>query len=119
MTILTGNPFQSPLNPISLYIRLTAAPEGSPGARLALSLDTMTYENISIGEGAAWSGAYISRMGNDSTENTSDISSCKGNTSLCELAIVGFFAREVVINHLDDGFKGGELHHSIWDLSTP
>ena len=64
-------------------------------------------------------GTYVSWMGNNCTENTSNIPPCEGNASLRELAVVGFLAGEVIINHLDDGFKGGELHHGIWDLSTP
>ena len=66
-----------------------------------------------------WNVTYISRMGNNSTENTSDITSCKRNTSLSELAVVRFLAGKIVINHLDDGFKRGKLHHCIWDLSAP
>jgi hypothetical protein len=35
------------------------------------------------------------------------------------LGVVVLGTWESSVDHLDDGFEGGEFHHGVWNLSTP
>ena len=61
----------------------------------------------------------VGRMRDDSAENTSEVTTREGNTSLSSLGVVGLLAWKTVVDHFDDGLEGGELHHGVWDLTTP
>jgi hypothetical protein len=55
----------------------------------------------------------------NSTENSSEITTSERDSSLGALAIIRFLARKTVVDHFNNGFKRGEFHHRIWDLTSP
>jgi hypothetical protein len=61
----------------------------------------------------------IGRVGDDGAENTSQVTGGECNRSLDSFTVVVLGAREVVVHKLNDCFKGGELHHGVWDLASP
>jgi hypothetical protein len=58
-------------------------------------------------------------MADNGTENSGQITAAKTDQRLSALSILLFLLRKVVIDGLDDGFKASELHHGVWDLSSP
>lgn len=58
-------------------------------------------------------------MRNDGTKNTGQITTSEGHSGLGCLAVVTLLARQTVIDHLYNGFKGRKLHHCVGDLTTP
>lgn len=61
----------------------------------------------------------IGGVGDNGAENTSEITTCEGNTGLGSLAVVALLSRKAVVNLFDDGLKGRKLHHCIWNLTSP
>ena len=61
----------------------------------------------------------IGRMGDDGAEDTGDVATRKRNAGLCGGRVVRLLAGKTVVDHLDDGFERGELHHGIRDLTAP
>lgn len=55
----------------------------------------------------------------DSTKNTGQVTSSEGDTGLRSLAVVILLSRQTSIDHLNDSFKRGKLHHGIRDLTAP
>ena len=62
---------------------------------------------------------HVGWVRNDGTEDTSDVTSREGNTSLSSLRVVGLLTGEAVVHHFDDGLEGSEFHHGVRDLATP
>lgn len=59
-------------------------------------------------------------MGDDGTEDTSDVTGDKGDTELLGLVVLGARLGEgVLVDGLDGLLKGGELHHGVGDLTEP
>jgi len=52
-------------------------------------------------------------MRDDSAENTRQITTGERDGGLGSLAVVSFLAREVRVDHLDDGLEGGKFHHGV------
>ena len=61
----------------------------------------------------------IGRVRDDGAEDTGDVTSAERDGGLSALTVVALLARKTVIDHLDDGLEGCELHHGVWDLTTP
>lgn len=62
---------------------------------------------------------HVGWVRNDGTEDTSDVTSREGNTSLSSLRVVGLLTGKAVVHHFDDGLKGSKFHHGVWDLTAP
>lgn len=58
-------------------------------------------------------------MANNSTEDSSDVTTQEANTSLCQLAILLLGFAHGAVDDLDRLLKGGKLGHGIRDLSGP
>jgi len=58
-------------------------------------------------------------MRDNSAENTSKITTSERDSSLGTLSIVGLLTWETLIDHLNNSFERGELHHSVRDLTSP
>ena len=55
----------------------------------------------------------------NSTTNTSDITTKERNPSLLETRIRGLRLPQVSVDFIDGGFEGCEFHHCVRNLSTP
>jgi len=59
-------------------------------------------------------------MGNNSTKDTSDVTSSESNDKLLSFgAFSSWLWNDVFVEHLNGFFKARKLHHSVWDLSEP
>src|ERR1700722_18820002 len=97
-----------------------AAPKASPGARLALSLETYSMLALySCRNFSLQTYHHISRMRDNSAENTSKITTCERNSSLGTLSIIRLLTGKTVIDHFHDRLERGELHHSVRNLTPP
>lgn len=61
----------------------------------------------------------IGGVGDNGTENTSEISTGEGDTGLRSLAIVALLSGETVINLFNNSLKRSKLHHGIGNLTSP
>lgn len=61
----------------------------------------------------------IRRVGDDGAEDACEVATSKRYACLRSLAVVALLAWQAVIDHLDDGLKGGKLHHGVGNLATP
>ena len=58
-------------------------------------------------------------MGNDSTENTSKITTSERDSGLGGLAVIRLLTRKAVVDHLNNGFERSEFHHGVRNLASP
>lgn len=61
----------------------------------------------------------ICGMGDDRAKNTGQVTTSESDKGLSALAVISLLARKITINGRDDGFKGGEFHHGVWNLPAP
>ena len=61
----------------------------------------------------------ISWVRHHGTQNTSHVSTRERNCCLSTLVVVGLVSRQAMVDHFDDCFKRGELHHGVGDLAAP
>uniref|UniRef100_A0A2M4D0Q7 Putative secreted protein n=1 Tax=Anopheles darlingi TaxID=43151 RepID=A0A2M4D0Q7_ANODA len=63
---------------------------------------------------------HISRMGNDGTEHTGNVTGSKRHHQLLTLrALVTWLRYDVLVEQLDRFLEAGELHHRVRDLTAP
>ena len=58
-------------------------------------------------------------MADDSTENTSKITSSERDRSLSAFAIIRLLTWKTHVDHLNNSFEGCEFHHGVRDLTSP
>lgn len=61
----------------------------------------------------------VGRVGDDSAEDTCQVTADKRHARLGSLAVVGLLPGEAGVHHLDNGLEGGKLHHGVGNLSAP
>ena len=78
---------------------------------------TKAFPSLSVG--VEFADHDIGGMGDDSAENTGEVTTDEGDTSLLALGVIVLGTWESGVDHLNDGLEGGEFHHGVWDLSAP
>lgn len=62
----------------------------------------------------------VSRLRDQSAENTSNVTRSESNRELLSLAVLVFwFSEDISVESFDGSFESDELHDSVWDLSSP
>merc|ERR1719471_2295813 len=62
----------------------------------------------------------VGGVGDDSTEDSCDVTGGEGDDQLLGLAaLISWFRHHIGIKGLYGSLKTGKLHHGVWDLTTP
>lgn len=122
MTILQCNPISKLSRQFNIHHyspERQTSPEAGEANVLVDPADSSTRALAWLALGVELRDHHVGWVRNDGAEDTSDVTSREGNTSLSSLGIVGLLAREAVVHHLNDGLEGSKLHHGVWDLTAP